>query len=171
MIVKPERTHHCSSCNSCRMKFDHHCPYVGNCIGAYNYKYFLLMIIYSISFILFLVIACGTKYAFVSWNGINQAEIQIFIGLSIGILFLFLLIPLFLTHIRLLLFNLTTQESIGINNKYYSPDTISNLKKYNTTFKNNFIEIFGDDFLLWFVPIYSSKLESNGLPYYYKNHL
>ena len=25
---------------------DHHCPFINNCIGFYNYKYFMCMLVY-----------------------------------------------------------------------------------------------------------------------------
>lgn len=28
----------------CVLKMDHHCPWVNNCIGFYNYKYFISLI-------------------------------------------------------------------------------------------------------------------------------
>eukprot|EP00659_Diplonema_papillatum_P017776 gene17776-27381_t len=43
---KPPRTHHCSTCRQCILKYDHHCPWVANCIGFYNYKHFLLLVLY-----------------------------------------------------------------------------------------------------------------------------
>lgn len=44
---KSSRTHHCSVCNRCYCRFDHHCPVVGNCIAYNNIKNFVLFFFYS----------------------------------------------------------------------------------------------------------------------------
>ena len=44
---KPERCHHCSVCNLCFLRMDHHCPWVYDCIGFGNHKYFVLLLIYA----------------------------------------------------------------------------------------------------------------------------
>lgn len=46
------KTVHCYDCGVCIENYDHHCPWVGKCIGKGNRNYFNMFIISSIIMII-----------------------------------------------------------------------------------------------------------------------
>uniref|UniRef100_A0A7N0TL54 S-acyltransferase n=1 Tax=Kalanchoe fedtschenkoi TaxID=63787 RepID=A0A7N0TL54_KALFE len=44
---KPPRAHHCRICRRCILRMDHHCIWINNCVGHWNYKSFVNLVFYA----------------------------------------------------------------------------------------------------------------------------
>ena len=66
-IVRTPRSRHCGTCNQCVERFDHHCPWINNCIGINNHKYFM-------AFISLLIVNIFTNFGLTVWNLIHMVQ-------------------------------------------------------------------------------------------------
>ncbi|XP_076388241.1 palmitoyltransferase ZDHHC2 isoform X12 [Megachile rotundata] len=66
-LIKPDRAHHCSVCSTCVLKMDHHCPWVNNCVGFHNYKFFMLFLAYALLYCIFIT-ATSLQYFIRFWK-------------------------------------------------------------------------------------------------------
>lgn len=146
---KPDRCHHCRVCRTCILKMDHHCPWVANCIGFKNYKYFFLFIFY-VNIDLYLV-AYG-MYGKVGESVEKDVPfVQLFNVLFVETLAIFIAVLtslFFAFHVWLMIKGMTTIELCEKTSKSVAYTSI-----YGRGVLNNVKEVLGNNVLFWFLPI------------------
>ncbi|XP_017173831.1 palmitoyltransferase ZDHHC15 isoform X5 [Mus musculus] len=161
-LIKPDRCHHCSVCAMCVLKMDHHCPWVNNCIGFSNYKFFLQFLAYSVLYCLYIattVFSYFIKY----WRGelpSVRSKFHVLFLLFVACMFFVSLVILFGYHCWLVSRNKTTLEA------FCTPVFTSGPEKngFNLGFIKNIQQVFGDNKKFWLIPIGSSPGDGHSFP-------
>jgi hypothetical protein len=150
---KPDRAHHCKFCNCCTLKMDHHCPWVGNCIGFRNYKFFLNMIFYALvnSAYFTYIFSDVIRYLIIE-EKIVSLKLLLFVVLYFFMIMVMLSLAIFnIFHLWITVKNFTTFEFVThFVRAKQNPNTRS---QYDITYWENFKQVYGWNPLLWLLPV------------------
>lgn len=150
-LVRPERSHHCRACKKCVLKMDHHCVWIGTCVGEKNLKFFFLFIFYSLLIILYIVVTILPKFITQLTDGTLSQIPPDFRGITTiiacaAITLFVTLIYLNCQYIYFISRNITVIESSYSENNPYDLDTYNNWKM-----------VFGTFNWKWFFPVEPDK--------------
>lgn len=155
--VKPDRCHHCSVCGECVAKMDHHCPWVNNCVSFANYKCFVLFLSYSFLYCVWIAVTT-LEYLLLFWRTDMKGagKFHILFVFFVCIMFAISLVSLLGYHIWLTLKNRSTIESFRAPIFHVGHAWAWDKDGFSLGTYQNFLEVFGDDWRWWALPVFTS---------------
>ena len=160
---KPDRTHHCRITGTCILRMDHFCPWVNNCVGFHNHKFFVLfcfwctILCFYAAVTIAITITVRTTWNITSWNAgdVQSAVVLFYCGiftLTLARLLLFFCVTVFFVlnalfsfvglHVGLLRKNQTTLENMAGDQRWDKGSPTLNVQ-----------EIFGNVKWTWLLPV------------------
>jgi len=165
-VYKPDRAHYCKMLSRCVLKMDHFCPWLNNCIGFYNHKFFYLFIFYMMSLVLFML---GTMTPTFVHDVTDVSDVDVDFSKEFRVTLTYLILCLLAVglvgfwgfHTYLLASNYTTIEFLEKRGCNPPPDHVN---RYDIGMWGNITSVLGANPLAWLFPCRCS-CEGDGLSY------
>ncbi|KEG13325.1 putative palmitoyltransferase ZDHHC12 [Trypanosoma grayi] len=112
-LWQPLRAKHCEKCERCVRKYDHHCFWIGGCVGEANHLRFYLLLTITFIYLLYLfpnVMKCFKFRGHATMDAAMLRNFIPFILIVVNGFMAFLIFALWVVHCVLLVGNLTTWE-------------------------------------------------------------
>eukprot|EP00993_Chasmostoma_nieuportense_P002624 NODE_3403_length_974_cov_45.664699_g3256_i0.p1 GENE.NODE_3403_length_974_cov_45.664699_g3256_i0~~NODE_3403_length_974_cov_45.664699_g3256_i0.p1 ORF type:complete len:293 (+),score=74.74 NODE_3403_length_974_cov_45.664699_g3256_i0:51-929(+) len=155
-VLKPDRSHHCSDCCRCVKKMDHHCPWINNCVGFNNQKFFLLFLMYiPISALWVTGTGLYQFYSTLNFAKLSLCYVNFLVSLLVAGIFGTALLMFFGFTIKMVLDNQTTIELM---------EKSAQKSVWSLGPCQNFRQVFGPDWRLWFLPVSTPVGDGNTFP-------
>ncbi|XP_029916813.1 palmitoyltransferase ZDHHC12-A [Myripristis murdjan] len=111
LLQQPMRAKHCQTCKRCVRRFDHHCPWIENCVGERNHRWFIVYLVVQLVALLWaLQIALSGVSSGGSWK--LWLTVNGFLLAALAVVGVFSVVVLLLLgcHLYLVSINTTTWE-------------------------------------------------------------
>lgn len=168
VTYKPPRAHHCRVCRRCVLRMDHHCLWINNCVGYWNYKAFFILVLYATIASIYssvTIISCASQK---NSNFSGRVPMKVFFVVSGAMMFGLSITfgTLLGWHIYLMSCNMTTIENYeGIRAAWLARKSGHSYRHpFNLSVYKNITSVLGPNILKWLCPTAVSHLK-DGMSY------
>eukprot|EP00931_Biecheleriopsis_adriatica_P093592 TRINITY_DN67319_c0_g1_i1.p1 TRINITY_DN67319_c0_g1~~TRINITY_DN67319_c0_g1_i1.p1 ORF type:complete len:444 (-),score=93.07 TRINITY_DN67319_c0_g1_i1:20-1351(-) len=144
---KPDRAHFCSAMQRNILRMDHYCPWLANCVGYHNHKFFILFLFYTVvasATLDFSVLQALSAGSFSGGHTFMMTQGALMSSLLTGILG-----PFCTFHCWLMSHNMTTIEYC----EKKRDRQVDGLSPYDLGLYRNVQCVMGDNWVQWLLPM------------------